>query len=244
MTIHSTSEKAGRTLQSSKYVKNLAPTPILDCGDIRIRLLAEQLQELPPRGLLQAAHQVLTDRLRPIYDLDERQPTSVTLQRGCGSCSQRMACLEAVSRAAGTPTRVHAFHVDGSFWYPRFPLLHAFIPKRILLLWPQFLLENSWMDFDELYGSPSQLAATSVGFFSNQGESLFEAVRHTPIDFLGKTCGLACARPDLDLSRFVLADEGIFDTRDKALDRLGSLQGTLRGHLFQLLYKGKSSAKV
>jgi hypothetical protein len=42
----------------------------------------------------------------------------------------------------------------------------------------------------------------------------------------------------------VLADEGIFDTRDKALDRLGSLQGTLRGHLFQLLYKGKSSAKV
>lgn len=100
------------------------------------------------------------------------------------------------------------------------------------------------MDFDELYGSMSQLSATSTIVFSNEGESLFEAVKHAPIDFLGKTCGLACARPEQDLSRFVLADEGIFDTRDDALRRFGSMEDTPRGRMFQLLFAGRSSARA
>ena len=243
MHTHSISEKAGRSPEVSKLSENLQPTTILDCAEPGIRLLADQLHEPSPRGLVQAAHQVLAERLSPIYDLDERQPASITLKKGCGSCSQRMACLEAVSRAAGIPTRVHAFHVDGKFWYPRFPLWRAFIPRSILLFWPQFFLDEGWVDRDELYGSMSQLAATSTIVFSNEGESLFEAVKHAPIDFLGKTCGLACSRPEQDLSRFVLADEGIFDTRDDALRRFGSLQDTLRGRMFQLLLKGRSSAR-
>jgi hypothetical protein len=229
--------------EKTTSIKNLQPTPVLDCDDPCIRLFAEQLQGRSPRDFLQAAHKLLIERIHPIYDLDERQPASITLKKGSGSCSQRMACLEAISRVAGVPTGVRAFHVDGRFWYPRFPLLHRFIPKRILLLWPQFFIQDGWIDFDELYGPMSQIAAASTNAFSNEGESLFEAVEHTPIDFLGKTCGLACAIREQGLSKFILADEGVFDTRDEALERFGSLQDTPRGRMFQLLLRGKSSAK-
>jgi hypothetical protein len=46
----------------------------------------------------------------------------------------------------------------------------------------------------------------------------------SPVDLLGKTCGMACAKPEHDLSRFVLEDKGFFDTRDEAFERLGSIQ--------------------
>jgi hypothetical protein len=59
-----------------------------------------------------------------------------------------------------------------------------------------------------------ELAAKESGGFTNTGESLFEAVARRPVDFLGKTCGLACSRPEYDLSKFVVSNYGIFDTRD------------------------------
>ena len=224
---------------------NLMSTPILDSQAPGLRSLACQLQSyhLSTRELVQAAHRRLTEAIQPVYDLDERQPASVTLEKGHGSCSQRMACLEALARAGGIATRVRALYVDGRFWFPRFPLVHVFIPRRVLLVWPQFLLENHWVDFDELYASMSRLVVMSAGAFTNEGESLFEAVQHTPIDFLGKTCGLACAKSEHNLSRFVVANEGTFDTRDEVFDRFGSLQDTLRGRLFAVLLKGRSSRR-
>src|SRR5208282_576913 len=119
---------------------NLKATAILDVNCDEVRNLAESLiqSERTDRTLLQRAHQRLSQIVRPVYTVDEWQPVSKTLQKKRGSCSQRMACLEAVARAAGIPTRVRALHVKGSFWYPRFRFTRMFIPKRILLVWPQF----------------------------------------------------------------------------------------------------------
>jgi len=152
-----------------------------------------------------------------------------------------MACLESVARAVGIPTRVGALHIKGSFWYPRFQFSRWFIPNRILLVWPQFFLEGMWVDFDELHASMTQFVAAAAHGFENNSESLFEAVQTTPVDLLGKTCGMSCAKPEHDLSRFVLKEEGFFDTRDEAFHRFGSFQQTLRGRLFEMTYGDRKS---
>jgi transglutaminase-like putative cysteine protease len=223
---------------------NLTPTAILDFDHKEVReLLATLLTpDAPGRLFLQRAHRHLAQTVRPVYSVNEWQPVSRTLQKGRGSCSQRIACLEAVARAAGIPTRVRAFRVKGSFWYPRFGLTRYFIPKQILLVWPQFLLHDAWLDFDELYAPLEQLAATAARGFTNAGESLFEAVGDTPIDFLGKTCGLACAKPEHDLSKFLVRNEGFFDTRDEVFQRLGSFQFTLRGRVFEAVFGDRKSS--
>ncbi len=196
------------------------------------------------RKLLQSAHRYLVNLVKPIYTLDELQPVSQTLHKGRGSCSQRMACLEAVSRACGVPTRARGLQVSGRFWYPRFRLFRPFIPGRILLVWPQFFVQGIWIDFDELYGTAADLAERAERAFNNNGESIFDAVDHTPVDFLAKTCRVGCARSNFDLSRFVLADEGFFDTRDEVFERFGSFQATLRGRMFEALYGGSTSFSV
>jgi hypothetical protein len=50
--------------------------------------------------------------------------------------------LEAVARAIGVPTRVRGLLVDGVFWYPRFPRSKPLVPERVLLAWPEFLLDG------------------------------------------------------------------------------------------------------
>ena len=222
---------------------NLAATSILDFRDAEVQRLAREFARAAPGEdlRLQRAHRHLAEFLRPVYSVDESQPASVTLREGKGSCSQRIACFEAVARALSIPTRVRALRVSGSFWYPRFPLWRAFIPRSILLLWPQFFLGGSWIDFDEIHGSIAHLAAASAGGFTNAGESLFEAIQHSPVDFFGKTCGLACAAPSSDLSKFVLADEGFFDTRDEAIARFGNLYRTMRGRAFEIFFGGRNS---
>ncbi len=222
---------------------NLKATAILDIDNEEVRRLAGTLIEpdQTDRTFIQKAHLCLCQMVRPVYSVNEWQPVSKTLREKRGSCSQRMACLEAIARAAGISTRVRALQVKGSFWYPRFLFSRPFIPKRILLVWPQFFLQGMWVDLDEMYSSVALLVGTSDGF-KNDGESLFEAVQKTPVDFLGKTCGLACAKPEHDLSRFVLGDEGFFDTRDEAFKRFGSFQHTLRGHVFELVFGGQKSS--
>ena len=111
-------------------------------------------------------------------------------------------------------------------------------------MWPQFLLDEIWVDFDELYAPILDLAKTLPSAFGNDGESLFEAVQHAPVDFRGKSCGLSCAKPEYDLSKFVLADEGVFDTRDEVFARFGSFQHTMRGKIFRLLFSGKTTVRV
>lgn len=223
--------------------ENLKPTAILDFERGEVQDLVKSLRQAiaPDRFFLQKAHFHLSQSLLPVYSVNEWQPASKTLRDRRGSCSQRMACLEAVARAAGIPTRVRALQIRRAFWYPRFRLLRNLIPKRILLVWPQFFLQGLWVDFDELYSPMAQLAAASTSGFTNEGESLFEAVQHTPVDFFGKTCGLACARPEHNLSRYILEDEGFFDSRDEAFKRFGSFQYTTRGRLFELFFGGRKS---
>lgn len=222
---------------------NLQATIILDVNCEEVRSIAEHsiLADQSARTFLQRVHHEISQIVRPIYSVDEWQSVSRTLRKMRGSCSQRMACLEAVARAGGIPTRVRALHLKGSFWYPRFRYSRPFIPRQILLVWPQFWLESTWTDFDELYLPLARLAALSDGF-RNDGESLFEAVQKMPVDFLGKTCGLACSKPGQDLSRFVLDDAGFFDTRDEVFQRFGSFQRTWRGRAFEAIFGGRKSS--
>jgi hypothetical protein len=108
-------------------------------------------------------------------------------------------------------------------------------------LWPQFYFDGAWVDFAELYGSPEDLAGRADHGFLNDGESVFDTVAHTPVDFLAKTCRAGCS-PGFDLSRFVLEDEGFFDTRDEIFERFGSMQNTIRGRVFEILFGGLKSA--
>ncbi len=108
-------------------------------------------------------------------------------------------------------------------------------------MWPQFSFEGKWVDFDELYGTATELAERAEHVFSNDGESIFDAVDHIPVDFLAKTCKAGCAPSKFDLSNFILADEGFFDTRDEVFARFGSLHTTLRGRMFEIVYGGHSS---
>ena len=142
---------------------NLKATGILDCSAPSISGLATEFrrQHRQGRELLKAAHRHLVEVVKPVYTLDELQPASHTLRKRMGSCSQRMACLEAFSRAAGIATRSRALRVSGRFWYPRFRVLSLFIPRSILLLWPQFYFDGAWVDFDDLYGFAGGARRTS-----------------------------------------------------------------------------------
>ena len=224
---------------------NLIATPILDHQNAAIRDLAKQCkrEHNSERRLLQAAHRLLVTSVKPVYSVNELQPASRTLLLRRGSCSQRMACLEAVSRASDIPTRSRALHVSGRFWYPRFRALRAFIPKKILLIWPQFFFETAWVDFDELYGSCAELSVTGEPF-TNDGESIFDAVNHTAVDLMGKTCRAESAEGRFDLSQFVLSGAGFFDTRDEAFEKYGSFHTTLRGKMFEAIYGGRPSVST
>ncbi|HXU35800.1 MAG TPA: transglutaminase domain-containing protein [Blastocatellia bacterium] len=224
---------------------NLQPTPIMDHNTASIRRIVATLRSrtASPISFLRSAHLDLSGRIKPVYTLDEFQPASATLAKARGSCSQRMACLEALSRANNIATRVHGLWIDGRFWYPRFYVSRPFIPRRILLAWPQFFASDRWIDFDELHGSTEELAMKSSDGFSNAGETLFEAVAHTAVDFYGKSsqCGVVCSTTQFDLSKYVVGDEGLFDTRDELFAKFGSLQNTIRGSIFEFAFGGRKS---
>jgi hypothetical protein len=236
-------EEATQLADEARNTANLKATGILDYSESSLSGVAAEFrrQHRPGRELLQAAHRYLVEFVKPFYILDELQPACHTLRKRVGSCRQRMACLEAVSRAAGIVTRSRALRVSGRFWYPRFRGFSMFIPKSILLVWPQFYFDGDWVDFDELYGSPEGLGKRANNEFSNEGESAFDAVAPTPVDSLAKTCPVGCF-PSFDLSRFVLADEGFFDARDVVFERFGSIQNTIRGCVFEILFGGRQSA--
>ncbi|QBD80410.1 transglutaminase domain-containing protein [Ktedonosporobacter rubrisoli] len=223
----------------------IQPTPILNSQHpLLARFTKELLAENPvdERTFLQMAHQRLSARLLPVYTLRERQPASITLARGCGSCSQRMAVLEAVARSAGIGTRSHALWLDGQFWSPRFLKLRHFLPRRVLLAWPEFFLDDGWIDFAALYGPLPELADHDHNGFTNAAdETLFEAVSRTAVDWYGQT---SCSATDAscNLSRFVLADEGIFPSRDAVFDTYGLFIHQPGGCLFELIFGGRKVA--
>jgi hypothetical protein len=128
--------------------------------------------------------------------------------------------------------------VSGRFWNNRFPLARLFIPSRVLLAWPQFAINDDWCGIEEIYGSLEPRAAGAIPF-TNDGETLFEAVQSTAVDFEGKTrtCSTVC-----DLSEFVMERGRIFDARDDLFDQLGSFEDTWKGKAFEVLYADRASA--
>jgi transglutaminase-like putative cysteine protease len=202
----------------------LAPTAILDWQDPLVADLLSRTQadgHTVGVGFLRAAHRRIAVTVHPAYLLNERQPVSRTLRRRRGSCSQRLAVLEAVARAAGIPTRVRGLLVDGSFWYPRFPRARLLLPDRVVLAWPAFHLDGTWIEAGELFGDLTDLAADPGGGFTNiAGETLFDAVARTAVDWDGQTSTPGSCS-SCDLSEVVLADLGQFPSRDALFDAHG-----------------------
>jgi Transglutaminase-like superfamily len=194
------------------------PTRILDWQDPRVRALVQVAREAvgntDDARLLRAAHQQISNRVHPVYSVNDARPVSRVLARGRGSCSQRLALLEAVARRSGIATRVRGLVVDGRFWYPRFPRLRVLVPDSVLLAWPQFLLDERWVDSSELFGTLFELAeGSSPGFTNAGGETLFEALPRTALDWDGRTSDLGTCSA-CDLSARVLVDLGLYDSRD------------------------------
>ncbi|MFE6908441.1 transglutaminase domain-containing protein [Streptomyces erythrochromogenes] len=232
-----------------------APTRILDWHDPRVAALVREPGPLAPSPpstpgdparqieALHRAHAWIAAAVRPVYSVQDERPVSEVLRRGRGSCSQRLAVLEAVARAYGVPTRVRGLLVDGTFWYPRFPRLRRIVPDQVLLAWPEFRLGSpagaggapapaSWLTVSQLLGGMrpgdgSQGVAQVAGFTNAGPETLFEALSRTAIDWdaapaacpssgTGAGTGAAC-----DLSAYVLADLGHYDSRDELFARHG-----------------------
>lgn len=224
---------------------NLSPTPILDYNSTEIQTLKNKLSESnpSPRDLVCAAHKYFSDEMNAVYSIDEQRPVSETIRLNGGSCGQRMACVEALARAYGVPTRVRALWLSGEFWRWRLPLLRFVMPKRTLMPWSQFYFDGKWTDFDELYAPIYELAAHSAAKhpFTNKGESLYSAVSRTAVDFLGKLKGTNYA--SFDISNYVVGDDGFFDTRDEVLEKFDQ-RSWFGKFIFNLFYGGRPIKRI
>lgn len=229
-----------RTPDRATATGSTNPTRILDWQHPNVSSLLRRIDGLAGSGdttspahrtaALRQAHRLITAVVRPVYSVQDERPVSEVLRRRRGSCSQRLAVLEAVARASGVATRVRGLLVDGRFWYPRFPRLQRVVPHQVVLAWPEFHLDGlpstghltpPWLTVSELFGGLDELSEGSGGGFTNSGaETLFEALSRTAIDWDGATAcpvgGTAC-----DLSAYVLADLGHFDSRDELFAQHG-----------------------
>ncbi|MFD4318901.1 transglutaminase domain-containing protein [Streptomyces sp. NPDC058548] len=203
------------------------PTPILDLAHPRVIALVNQVRRLADergattdRDRLRTAHGIIAATVRPVYSVEDLRRVSRTLRLGRGSCSQRMAVLEAVARSLDVPTRVRGLLVDGAFWYPRFPRLRPFVPEEVLLAWPEFLLDDTWVPVAELFANREESEPAAVDAFTNAGaETLFEAVARTTVDW---DAPAACAgSAPCDLSAHLRTDLGRFTSRDELFARHG-----------------------
>ncbi|WP_418960189.1 transglutaminase domain-containing protein [Streptomyces tritici] len=202
------------------------PTPILDLAHPRVGELVRCVEAAAPAvgtrpwpeelraELLRRAHRRISATVRPVYSVQDERPVSEVLRRGRGSCSQRLAVLEAVARTGGVATRVRGLLVDGALWYPRFPRMRRLVPDHVVLAWPEFRLGDGWLPVSELFGGLDELSARPGGGFTNAGpETLFEALSRTAIDWDGATACPADAA-GCDLAAHVVADLGHYDSRD------------------------------
>jgi Transglutaminase-like superfamily len=218
---------------------NLQSTAILDYRHPTVESVSASLASSSPsdRAFLQLAHGYIAKVMRAVYSIEETMPVSRLFQLNQGSCSQRMACLEALARSRGIATRVRALWLDRTFWFSRLPLLRLFLPKKgILMPWPQFWIADAWLDFDEIYGPVAELAARATHPFTNRGESMFDAVQHVPVDFFGKSEQAGC--PAFSLAPVVVGDDGYFDLRDELLSALDK-RSWIGRLIFKLTYENK-----
>ncbi|MGA5192016.1 transglutaminase domain-containing protein [Streptomyces exfoliatus] len=205
------------------------PTAILDLGNPLVRALTARVRSeseargaVTDRARLQVAHGIIAATVRPVYSVEDLRRVSRTLRLGRGSCSQRMAVLEAVARSLDVPTRVRGLLVDGHFWYPRFPKLRRFVPEEVLLAWPEFRLDGAWVPMAELFTGqdrPEHGGGSDGGFTNSGAETLFEAVARTGVDW---DAPAACAgSAPCDLSAHLRTDLGRFSSRDELFARHG-----------------------
>ncbi|MEI5527306.1 transglutaminase domain-containing protein [Streptomyces brasiliscabiei] len=209
--------------EPDRVVGSTRATAILDHDDPRVGALARRAEsEATPRDALRTAHRIIARHVRPVYSVEDGRRVSRTLRLGRGSCSQRMAALEAVARAVRVRTRVRGLLVDGTYWYPRFPRLKPFVPEQVLLAWPEFRISGAWMPIGELFDAATPGGATpggaGDGFTNKGGETLFDAIARTGVRW--DACGTASAAA-CDLSAQVVADLGHFDDRDELFARYG-----------------------
>ncbi|RKE17802.1 transglutaminase-like domain-containing protein [Streptomyces sp. TLI_171] len=209
------------------------PTRILDLEHPRVRAAVDRIgaEGGDAVAALRRAHRWIAVEVRPVYSVEENRPVSEVLRTGRGSCSQRMAVLEAVARSRGVPTRVRGLVVDGRFWYPRFPRLHRLVPRHVVLAWPEFRVPGPvddpaagrWLPVSELFADAAGPDRSGGGGFTNAGpETLFEALSRTAVDWDGTTATACPATAgSCDLSAHLLRDLGHFDSRDALFARHG-----------------------
>ena len=165
-------------------------------------------------GFLRAVQATVAAAVAPVYSVDEGCPASRTLRRGRGSCSQRLAVVEAAARAVGVPTRARGLLVAGEFWYPRFARLRRVVPRHVVIAWPEFLVDGRWQTLDEIVAGVTGGAETGRPTcpvpFTNESETLFDAVARTRIGWDGAVPGCDLC----DLSGVVARDLGRFRSRD------------------------------
>jgi hypothetical protein len=203
--------KRGPTRASEDVPGSAAATRVLDWNSARVQTWAARLTREEAESdleLIRRAHRAVADVIRPVYALDDIQPVSRTIRRGRGSCSQRLAVLEAIARRNGIATRVRGIAVDGTFWYPRFPRLHWLVPDRVVLAWPEFHLEKTWVPVSSLFGSLGEMATGATGYKNSDGETLFDAISRTAVDWDG-----ACGTSSCDLSANVVEELGYYNDR-------------------------------
>ena len=191
-----------------------ASTAILDWLSPAVLALATECAGTDDRAVLQAAHTLIRGWVRPVYSLAERRPASRTLALGRGSCSQRLALLEAVARARGIATRTRGLLVHGDFWRPRFGALAPLLPERILLAWPQFRIDGAWVDASDLFAPDSDARP-----FTNLGaETLFDAIGRGAARWTPQAADCGCDSGPLPESP---RDLGLFASRDELFRRYG-----------------------
>jgi len=207
-----------------------APTPILDYSSPEItRFIQASLPgSSSPLIRLRRAHAAIARLTRPVYGVDERQAASTTLRRGRGSCSQRLAVLEAVARGQGIVTRSRGLLVDGGFWSARFGALAPVVPDLVLLAWPEFQLDEGWTSGSDLFPGATDAAPA----FANDGpETLFDAIARGAASWTpGASSGQGAREdagvgartpPERSLHGYLRRDLGTFDSRDLLFARHG-----------------------
>lgn len=193
------------------------PTAILDLDAPALASIRVPDATATPRERLHAAHERIGARVRPVYSMADRRPVSAVLRLGRGSCSQRLAVLKGVARREGIATRVRGLVVDGRFWYPRFRGLERLVPERILLAWPEFRIDDAWVDIGHLFPTSDATAFTNAG-----AETLFDALGRGAVRIDGPACDCA----DDSLARWVQFELGTFDDRDSLYDTWGQNRPT------------------
>jgi len=103
-----------------------------------------------------------------------------------------------------------------------------------------------FMQPDEFTGGPVDTAAVPLIFAHRLYPEIINPqslskYSYTPIDFLGKTCSITCARPEHNLSKYLVPDEGVFEGPEKVFEGFRFFQTTLRGRAFEILFGDRDS---